>query len=105
MMLTGFLSVQILFALFSHEILRRHGYAGRFIFGRETSVATYALVFPGVALSVVGNSVFTGGWSMPVWLKSSRPATGRLPWLRCPSSSPWSGSCRRLTSATSVMPR
>ncbi len=53
MMLSQFLSVQVLFALLTWVVLKRLGYASRFIFGRETSVGSYALVCPGVALAVM----------------------------------------------------
>jgi hypothetical protein len=53
MMLSQFLSAQLLFALLTGAVLKRLGYAGKFIFGRETSVGSYALVCPGVALAVM----------------------------------------------------
>ncbi|MBF9034364.1 hypothetical protein HKCCE2091_08945 [Rhodobacterales bacterium HKCCE2091] len=52
-LLTRLLSVEILFALFGLTILRATGYIGRFITGSETSVGSYALICPGVALSVM----------------------------------------------------
>lgn len=52
-MLTRFLSVQVLFGLFGLAILRRQGYARRFLFAAEHSVSSYALVCPGVALNVM----------------------------------------------------
>ncbi|TVP70844.1 MAG: hypothetical protein EA339_11955 [Rhodobacteraceae bacterium] len=51
--LTKFLSVQVLFLLFAGLILIRQGYAGRFLFGRETSPGSYALVCPGVGFAVM----------------------------------------------------
>ncbi len=53
MMLSQFLSVQLLFALLTWTILSRIGYAARYIFGSDASVGSYALVCPGVALSVM----------------------------------------------------
>ncbi len=53
MLLSQYLSAQILFALFSGLILMRLGYVGRFITGRESSVSSYALVCTGVALVVM----------------------------------------------------
>jgi hypothetical protein len=53
MLLSQYLSAQILFALFAGGVLIRLGYAARFLFGRATSVGSYALVCPGVALSVM----------------------------------------------------
>ena len=52
-LLTKFLSVQLLFGLFGLAILRRQGYARRFLFATEHSVSSYALVCPGVALNVM----------------------------------------------------
>jgi hypothetical protein len=53
MFLTKTYSVQILFALFGIEMLRRVGYAKRFLFGAENSVGAYALVCPAVAFGVM----------------------------------------------------
>ncbi len=53
LMLAKYLSVQILFLLFAGLILIRQGYAQRFIFGRETSPGSYALVCPGVGFAVL----------------------------------------------------
>lgn len=53
--LSWFISVEILFALFGLTILRATGYLRRFIIGSETSVGSYALICPGVALSVMGH--------------------------------------------------
>jgi len=52
-LLTKFVSVQILFGLFGLAILRRQGYARRFLFAAEHSVSSYALVCPGVAMNVM----------------------------------------------------
>ena len=52
-MLTRFLSLEVLFALFGLTILAATGYMGRFVTGSDTSVGSYALVCPGVALSVL----------------------------------------------------
>jgi hypothetical protein len=53
MMLTKILSVQVAFALFGLAVLSRVGYMARFVTGPETSAGSYALVCPGVALSVM----------------------------------------------------
>lgn len=53
MMLSQYFSLQVLFALFAGVILKRLGYAARFVFGAEASVGSYALVCPGVALAVM----------------------------------------------------
>ena len=53
MMLSQFLSAQLFFVLLTMTALRRLGYAGRYIFGQEASVGSYALVCPGVALAVM----------------------------------------------------
>lgn len=52
-LLSKFLSVEILFLMFGALILVKQGYFGRFIFGRENSAGSYALVCPGVAVSVM----------------------------------------------------
>ena len=51
--LTRLLSVQVLFLLFGGYLLARLGYFARLVFGRDASVQSYALVCPGVALSVM----------------------------------------------------
>lgn len=53
LLLVRFLSVQVIFGLFGFLILNRHNYAKRFIWGRETSVMSYALVCPGVGFAVL----------------------------------------------------
>lgn len=53
MLLAQFVAVQVLFGLFGLLILNRHAYAKRFIWGRETSVMSYALVCPGVGFAVL----------------------------------------------------
>jgi hypothetical protein len=52
-MLTRMLSVQVAFALFGWLLLTRMGYFGRYVNGPELSPGSYALVCPGVALSVM----------------------------------------------------
>lgn len=53
MMLSQYLSAQVLFALLTGLVLSRLGYFSRFITGREASPGSYALVCPGVALAVM----------------------------------------------------
>ncbi|WP_323035085.1 TsoY family (seleno)protein [Pararhodobacter sp.] len=53
MLLAKLVSVQVLFGMFGVLILNRHNYAKRFIWGRETSVMSYALVCPGVGFAVL----------------------------------------------------
>lgn len=53
MLLTSLLTVQAMFALLGIVILRRHSYMATFITGSEASPGSYALVCPGVALSVM----------------------------------------------------
>jgi len=53
MMLSQYLSLQALCALFTGTILVRLGYVGRFLFGQDISVGSYSLVCPGVALAVM----------------------------------------------------
>ncbi len=52
-MLAQYLSAQVLFLLFAGLILVRQGYAKRFLFGRENSPGSYALVCPGVGFAVL----------------------------------------------------
>jgi hypothetical protein len=47
------LAVQLAFGLFGLAVLRAQGYFARFLKGRETSVGSYALVCPGIAISVL----------------------------------------------------
>ncbi len=51
--LARLLAVQILFLLLGVLVLRRQGYFNDFVFGKKTSPGSYALVCPGVALSVM----------------------------------------------------
>lgn len=53
MMLTQVLSVQIAFGLSGLAVLRAQGYARRYLRGDAASVGSYALICPGVALSVM----------------------------------------------------
>lgn len=52
-LLTRFLSIEVIFALFGLAVLSRVGYVARFVTGSETSAGSYALICPGVALSVM----------------------------------------------------
>jgi predicted permease len=47
------LSVEVLFALFGLMVLARVGYVAQFLRGAGASAGSYALVCPGVALSVL----------------------------------------------------
>ncbi|WP_095587337.1 TsoY family (seleno)protein [Actibacterium ureilyticum] len=51
--LSRMLAVQVVFLLLGLLVLRRQGYFDSFVLGRETSAGSYALVCPGVALSVM----------------------------------------------------
>jgi len=53
MMLTDLLAVQVLFGLLGALVLKRQGYFATYVFGPLRSVGSYALVCPGVALSVM----------------------------------------------------
>jgi hypothetical protein len=53
-LLTTLVSIQLLFGLIGYKVLRGKGYFARFVFGSEKSPGSYALVCPGVALSVLG---------------------------------------------------
>ncbi|GAA6188958.1 hypothetical protein [Litorivita sp. NS0012-18] len=52
-LLARLLAVQVLFVLLGLTVLRRQGYFKDFVFGGQTSPGSYALVCPGVALSVM----------------------------------------------------
>lgn len=52
-LLARLLSVQLLFLMLGLLVLRRQGYFSDFVFGRKTSPGSYALICPGVALSVM----------------------------------------------------
>ncbi|WP_372885767.1 hypothetical protein [Shimia sp.] len=52
-LLARLLSVQLLFLMLGLLVLRRQGYFSEFVFGSKTSPGSYALVCPGVALSVM----------------------------------------------------
>lgn len=51
--LARLLTVQLLFLLLGALVLRRQGYFDDFVFGTKTSPGSYALICPGVALSVM----------------------------------------------------
>lgn len=53
MFLTKFLTVQVLFGLLGLTVLRAQGYASEFLTGDKNSAGSYALICPGVALSVM----------------------------------------------------
>jgi hypothetical protein len=53
LMLTNMLAVQVLFALLGALVLKRQGYFATYVFGDRKSAGSYALVCPGVALSVL----------------------------------------------------
>jgi hypothetical protein len=53
MFLARFLTVQLVFLALGLLVLRRQGYFDDFVFGSKTSPGSYALVCPGVALSVM----------------------------------------------------
>ena len=79
MFLTKTYSVQILFALIGIEMLRRVGYAKRFLLGTENSAGAYALVCPAVAFGVMTQFWINAGlvqsglvakFSLAYWLLS-----------------------------------
>ncbi|QDC08282.1 hypothetical protein FHY55_03055 [Oceanicola sp. D3] len=53
LLLLPLLALQLITALFGWVVLKGHGYFGRFVSGPERSPVSYALVCPGVALSVM----------------------------------------------------
>ncbi|PIE10791.1 MAG: hypothetical protein CSA72_06890 [Rhodobacterales bacterium] len=55
MMLTPILSIQLAFAGVGLAVLRHQGYAAEFLTGEKNSAGSYALVCPGVALSVMSH--------------------------------------------------
>ncbi len=60
-MLTMMVSVQLLFAFVGYVVMRRAGYFGTYVTGEEKSPGSYALVCPGVALSVMGHFYINKG--------------------------------------------
>ncbi len=68
MMLTRLLSVEVLFTLFGLLILSATGYARRFLTGTAISPGNYALICPGVALSVL----------MHFWINKGLVASGMI---------------------------
>jgi hypothetical protein len=66
--LTRMLSIEVLIALFGIMALASVGYLGRFINGTEASAGSYALVCPGVAMSVLGH----------FWINKGLVATGMI---------------------------
>ena len=59
--LARLLTIQLLFALLGLAVLARQGYWKSFVFGAETSPGSYALVCPGVALSVLTHFFLNAG--------------------------------------------
>lgn len=53
MFLARMLSLQVVFLGLGLVVLKRQGYFKDFVFGAKTSAGSYALVCPGVALSVL----------------------------------------------------
>lgn len=53
MLLARLVSLQLVFVLFGLLILSRHRYGKRFLWGRETSVMSYALVCPGAGFVIL----------------------------------------------------
>ena len=52
-LLSSLIGLQVAFGLFGAAVLRAQGYVGRFVTGPEASAASYGLVCPGVAFSVL----------------------------------------------------
>lgn len=59
--LARLVAIQILFAALGLVVLARQGYWKSFVFGSETSPGSYALVCPGVALSVLTHFLLNAG--------------------------------------------
>jgi hypothetical protein len=79
-MLTAVFMVQLIFALFGLVVLRAQGYFGKFVSGEHISAGSYALICPGVALSVMLQFYVNKGlvgvgmiekFSMAYWLAST----------------------------------
>ncbi len=60
-LITVFLSVQLLIGMLGHAALKRMGYFADFIHGSEKNSATYAIICPGVALVVFGMFFLSAG--------------------------------------------
>ena len=67
-MLTRGLSLQVLFLLLGLMVLARVNYWGRFVFGQGSSAGSYALICPGVALSVL----------LHFWINKGLAASGMI---------------------------
>lgn len=61
MFLAQMLSIQLIFLMLGLLVLRRQGYFKQFIFGADNSAGAYALVCPGVALSVMSHFFINKG--------------------------------------------
>jgi len=59
--LTMFLSIQIMFGLLGYSVMKQLGYFREFISGENKSVVTYAAICPGVAFVVLGNFFVNNG--------------------------------------------
>jgi hypothetical protein len=66
MFLSRLLTIQVIFLMLGLVVLRRQGYWTDFVFGSKTSPGSYALVCPGVALSVM----------LQFWLNKGLVASG-----------------------------
>lgn len=53
-LLTVLLSIQVLFALLGYAVMRKLGYFDAYVYGKEKSVGSFALICPGVAGYVMG---------------------------------------------------
>lgn len=60
-MLARLIAIQVLFAMLGLTVLARQNYWKSFVFGSETSPGSYALVCPGVALSVLTQFFLNAG--------------------------------------------
>ena len=60
-MLARLIAIQVLFAMLGLTVLARQDYWKSFVFGSETSPGSYALVCPGVALSVLTQFFLNAG--------------------------------------------
>lgn len=61
MLLATFLSIQLVFTLFGVMVLRRQNYAQNFLNSGAGSPGSYALICPGIALSVMGHFFINKG--------------------------------------------
>ena len=62
LVLASFVSLQLIFGLVGYSVMRKIGYFNDYIYGKEKSPASYTLICPYVAFTVLG--MFFIGWGL-----------------------------------------